>query len=612
MEASISADSEGDVRRRCKAIPNCSRGIEHIRFVSIERLYSGTLTSRIVTWIRHLPDRQTRPFKGAYSTVAPFFLGVNMSDFPEELLDYCTTALQRKYYTAIMETGGYRPAARILGSIKHQSLANLVTCLKQRRSEGVYVPATKNRKVIQKKESATKQLPQKKKARYVITSAQNATPVFKEGLASLRQYCKHNKAELIVIPIRYHNPTSVWTVKDESSDWWAPEIEADIVDRRTELNSNLVLLADIRIQPTAVRPTSGMETFCGGQSTIIGHPKLEVVTIPTPQNKLSKIIHTTGAITVENYTDSKSGKKGEHHHAFGALVVEISGDKFFLRQLNMNDDGSFHDLDARYTPSGVDRGIPAAGLVLGDLHERFVDPGVVKATFGKGGIVDTVKPKNVVFHDVLDFHSQNHHHRKKVFTKIAKHNTNRANVEDEITECAAFVDKHLRDDQRAVFVPSNHPDAIARWVEETDWRDDPENAAFYLETALAMVRSLDTSFADPFVYWMKKKLAKAKQCVFPARDESLMIAGIEVGMHGDKGPNGSRGAIRSFGKIGVKSVIGHSHTPGFMDGVAQVGTSSLLRLEYNSGPSSWMHAHCLIYPDSKRSLIFIIDGEWRG
>ncbi len=536
-----------------------------------------------------------------------------MSDFPPELLKYCTTARQREQYESLMQTGSYRATKRAMGYATHKNLMDLVDKLRIREKTGIYDPLEQGR-VMHEDESfkATKQLPHKQKARYVITCAQNATPVFPQGLAALRQYCKKNKAELVVIPIRYHNPTSAWTKADESSDWWASEIEADIVDTRTELNANLVLLADIRIQPTAVRPTSGMETFCGGQSTIIGHPKLEVVTIPTPQNQLAKIIHTTGAITVENYTDSKAGKKGEHHHAFGALVVEISGDKFFLRQINMEEDGSFYDLDARYSPSGVDTGIKAAALVLGDLHERFVDPGVVKATFGKGGIVDTVNPQNVVFHDVLDFHSQNHHHRKKVFTKIAKHNADRANVEDEITECAAFIDKHLRDDQTAIFVPSNHPDAIARWVEETDWREDPENAGFYLETALAMVRSLDNELVDPFVYWMQKKLKRVSQCEFPARDDSVMIHGIEVGMHGDKGPNGSRGYIRGFGRIGVKSVIGHSHTPGFMDGVAQVGTSSNLRLEYNSGPSSWMHCHCLVYQSGKRSLLWIIGGEWKA
>ena len=523
-----------------------------------------------------------------------------------EILKHCENKKQTEVVEAVIKHGSVKAASMALGTTERWLFTILSRARRNAERAGILSSETASQA------APSKEIRPKKKARYIITCAQNATPVFGAGLDSLRVYCKLNKAELVVVPIRYHNPTSTWTKQDESSDWWASEISADIVSTRTELNHNLVLLADIRIQPTAVRPTSGMETFCGGQSTIIGHPKLEVVTIPTPQNQLAKIIHTTGAITVENYTDSKAGKKGEHHHAFGALVVEINGDKFFMRQINMEDDGSFYDLDTLYTSNGAESGFRAAGLVLGDLHERFVDPGVVKATFGKRGIVDTVSPETVVFHDVLDFHSQNHHHRKKVFTKIAKHKDRRANVEEEITECAAFIDKHLRDDQVAVFAASNHPDALARWIEETDWREDQENAEFYLETALAMVRSLEDGLVDPFVYWMKKKLSRTSQCSYPARDESVLVAGIECGMHGDKGANGSRGAIKGFGRIGVKSVIGHSHTPGFMDGVAQVGTSSLLRLEYNSGPSSWMHCHCVIYPDGKRSLLFIIDGEWRG
>jgi hypothetical protein len=539
--------------------------------------------------------------------------------FPIDLLDYCVTARQREQYQTLVSIGSYRKTARAMGYATHRNLMALVHSLKVREKTGIFNPKTGMREMTANAAPRpSKPIKLKKKASYVITCAQNATPVFPEGLAAIRHYLKHNKAELIVIPLRYHNPTSMWTEKDESSEWWAPEIDADIVDQRTELNENLVLLADIRIQPTAVRPTSGMETFCGGQSTIIGHPKLETVTIPTPQNKLAKIIHTTGAITVENYTDSKAGKKGEHHHAFGALIVEIAGDKFFIRQLNIDDDGSFYDLDTLYAPSGVTLGVSASGLVLGDLHERFADPGVIKATFTHGkSIVKTVKPDAVVFHDVMDFHSQNHHHRHKVFTRIAKHVDRRSSVEDEVSECAAFIDNIATEGQRIIFAPSNHPDALARWVEDTDWKDDPENCIFYLKTALAMAESARMSdsgaaYIDPFVYWMNTKLKCVDQCEFPVRDESVMISGIECGMHGDKGPNGSRGAIRGFGRIGVKSVIGHSHTPGVIDGVYQVGTSSRLRLEYSGGPSSWMHCHCIIYPNGKRSLLWIIDGEWRN
>jgi hypothetical protein len=64
-------------------------------------------------------------------------------------------------------------------------------------------------------------------------------------------------------------------------------------------------------------------------------------------------------------------------------------------------------------------------------------------------------------------------------------------------------------------------------------------------------------------------------------------------------------------RIGARTVIGHSHSPGIEEGCYQTGTSSMLRMGYNSGPSSWLHAHCIIYPNGKRSLAVVVDGKWR-
>jgi hypothetical protein len=82
-------------------------------------------------------------------------------------------------------------------------------------------------------------------------------------------------------------------------------------------------------------------------------------------------------------------------------------------------------------------------------------------------------------------------------------------------------------------------------------------------------------------------------------------------MHGHLGANGARGGLRGFSKLGVKTIVGHSHTPGIIEGAYQVGTSSHLKLEYNDGPSSWLNTHALVYPNGKRTLINIIKGKWR-
>ncbi len=226
--------------------------------------------------------------------------------------------------------------------------------------------------------------------RYVITAAQNATPVNEAFLASLLALCEERKAQLIVIPYRYHNPTSVWSAKAKSQDWWDNRLTPYLYDRRRVLNKNLILLGDIKTQPTAIRPLEGFESISGPLSAVIGHPKLELTTVPTPQNRLPKILTTTGAVTERNYIPSKAGKRGEFHHTFGAAYVEIKGSRFHLRQLNAVKDGSFIDLGYEYSGAGV-KWVGVTGIVLGDEHEEFLDPAVRRATFGPHGIVTTLR-----------------------------------------------------------------------------------------------------------------------------------------------------------------------------------------------------------------------------
>lgn len=453
--------------------------------------------------------------------------------------------------------------------------------------------------------------------RVVITAAQNATPVNEPFFRTLLAYCRHRRAQLIVIPYRYKNPTSMWSAKAEHDDWWAPELAPYLLDRRVQLNPNLVLLADIKTQPTARAPLQGFETVTGALSAIVGHPKLALKTVPTPQSRMAKILTTTGAVTAKNYIPSKAGKKAEHHHTFGACVVELSGRKFHLRQLNAVRDGSFCDLNYEYSGSKM-REARVEALVMGDTHAEFVDPAVLKATFGgAGSMVAVLKPKTLVWHDIFDAYSISHWHRHEIFVKYVKHQTGNGNIERDLDKTFALIDRVTPKGVKNVFVPSNHPDAIARWVKETDPRTDPENCVFWAETFKAMCLGStwgDTGARtpDPFAYWARKKLKTADQAVFPARNDSYVVSGIECAYHGDAGPNGARGSRAGFTKIGVKTIIGHSHSPGIDGGSYQVGTSSRLNLEYAKGPSSWLHTHCVVYSSGKRSLVTCVEGEWRA
>lgn len=455
---------------------------------------------------------------------------------------------------------------------------------------------------------------------YVITCAQNATPVHKGFWKALQQYCKKRNARLVVIPTRYKNPTSRFSADQENDEWWASEVMEYLCAGRVVLNNNLMVLGDIKVQPTATTPLSSFGPISRHYSGIIGHPKLALTTIATPQDTLPKMMATTGACTIKNYTDSRAGKNGEFHHSFGALVVEIQ-DKwvFHLRQLNAIENGSFIDLDMEYTSRGYRKAPPAAGLFMGDTHVEHVDPKVVDATFAPGGIVEVLKPKILVWADLLDFFSQNHHHRNRPFTRLAKHKAGRQLVIDELKKTLNFLSKHTPKGVQSLVQASNHNEHLDRWVREADWKYDMDNAEVYLETALAMAKSAKmdrgrVEVVDPMVYWAKRLMPKAelKRVKFLSRDEGFLIKDVEVSFHGDEGANGARGSRKAFKSIGRRTIIGHSHSPGIEDGCYQVGTSSYLRLEYNSGLSSWLQSHAVIYANGKRSLIHIIGSDWRA
>ncbi|QDJ96434.1 putative A1 protein [Xanthomonas phage Xoo-sp13] len=458
--------------------------------------------------------------------------------------------------------------------------------------------------------------------RYLITSAQNNTPIHQPFFASLLNYCEENNAELLVIPYRYKNPTSVFTDKDYET--WDSALDPYMVRGNLKICPELVLVGGVKIQPTAVQPLSGFEGYTGSSSAVFGHPKVQLKTVPTPNKELPKILTTTGAVTIPNYTDSKAGFKGEFHHSLAALVVEVTDEEFHIRHVHSHSDGSFYDLDSYYTTNEITTGHRVAALVTGDTHAMFLDKQVEAATYSnEDSIVKVLRPEMRVFHDLTDFYSRNHHHRGDDLLNFAKHLIGNDDVEAELQISADLVDKYNDPESLNVIVKSNHDEAFDRWLREANPLNDPKNARFFYYMKYNQYKSVKQtgngrfSAFDPFEFWcfnpdQQTGLKAADNTHFLKRDESLTVGNIELGFHGDQGPNGARGSIQNMSKIGAKAIIGHSHSPGIYEGVYQVGTSSELDLGYNSGPSSWLTTHAVVYPDGKRTLIHIINGRWRA
>jgi len=480
---------------------------------------------------------------------------------------------------------------------------------------------------------------------FVVTAAQNATPLHDAFWASLLQYCEFRGAELMVIPIRYKNATSRWTESQANAEWWLDrpalpydpetmkETEAAYYARvypnrkylwnvRKDLNKNISVLGDIKVQPTAVSPLSGFEGLTHGESGILGHTKLQLKVVATPQGKYPKILTTTGACTVKNYTDSRAGKLGEFHHTLAAVVVEVDGPWFALRQINAKSDGTFYDLDYLYDGTkrnpvnyiGSNGSAPA--IVMGDTHVEGIDPAVEKATFQD--IIPFFRPRKLFWHDLEDGGSVNHWAAKNPLVTGARYFAQQGSASDEFYDALAFVSERTPVGTESYIVASNHNDWLHRWILERDWKTlSPRDRGFYLKVASKLYEKAkllngdDADRLNAFIMLAKEHFARVPNIKVLDYEESCVVEGIECGMHGHFGPNGSRGSARSMRRIGVKSIIGHSHTPAIEEGCYQVGTSTRLSRGYTHGPSSWLNTHCLIYPNGKRTLINVIDGKWR-
>ena len=184
------------------------------------------------------------------------------------------------------------------------------------------------------------------KKRFIVTWAQNNTPVHMNFLKNIEAYAEFINADIHVIAGRYKNPTSIWSMNNESEEFWDDNVLKYLDYNRHDIHKFLSILSDVRIQPTAVNPMSGMQGISGANSCIFGSPKVQLEVIPVLEGSKPKIMLTTGAVTKHNYTDSKSGKKGEFHHTYGFVVVEIKDkETFYIRQVTADDkQGNFTDL----------------------------------------------------------------------------------------------------------------------------------------------------------------------------------------------------------------------------------------------------------------------------
>lgn len=301
---------------------------------------------------------------------------------------------------------------------------------------------------------------------YFLSWAQNATPVHTPFLHNIKTYAEYLGAELYIVPGRYRNPTSVFT--DQKDDWWDTSIEDYLTLSRMGLHKGVTLAADVKVQPTASDPLSGFEGLTGESSTIFGHPRVHLKTLPVLEGHPFKFLFTTGAVTIPNYTDSKAGKKGEFHHTYGFVIVEVKDDDtYFIRQVTADPNGNFYDILNKIENNTVSVIDSVESYIMGDLHSSEKDEPLFEATLS---YLDILRPKNVVLHDVFSGKSISHHERKDPIKQFQKLQSGDAYLEKEIDITLDDIETLLP--YNPVIVRSNHDcyEKTTEFLTETGWK----------------------------------------------------------------------------------------------------------------------------------------------
>lgn len=446
-----------------------------------------------------------------------------------------------------------------------------------------------------------------KYSRFVITTAVVEKPIHLGFYKSLKNYCEKNEALLLILPCQ-----DVFNRKTEFQWTLAPELRGEfVIFDDLALNSKLFVSA-IKLSAKHINPLTGLGRISQRNGSFIyASPKqaLEYIQVSN-RKKIPRAIMTTGAVTqndykTDRYMSARTSYIAENDHVIGAVIVEVENSKkFYFRQVQADvKTGAFADCGIKYLPDGTAQEYLPQAIVLGDYHAGETDENVKRVT---KDLVADVRPMDMILHDLYNGKSISHHDIGKPLVLAKKAMENNLSLQAEVR----FMNRELEElsswiEGSCVIVKSNHDEVLERYLKEGRYVKDPHNHYYSLELARKLLEG-----KDPLQYSSEivEKLQNRDKFIWLQRDEEYKIGNVECGAHGDGWGVTMPTLEKAFGNC----VVGHTHTAGIFRGVFRVGTSSLLRLDYNvGGLSTWTHTHCLVYPNGSRQLINIIKDQYR-
>lgn len=456
--------------------------------------------------------------------------------------------------------------------------------------------------------------------RWILTAAQDDTDIHLGFWTNLQMFARHCGAQICVGGFTYNH--ALYTDHETRTASYRAEVEPFL--RFEPMDCGPVLFcAEMNTLPTAVRPLSGLTTYAQGRTAVFPHAKLAFESVPAMPGKFVPSVMTTGAVTVPNYVKKKAGLKAEFHHVLGAVIVEADDlGNAWCRQISATSDGAFQDLDVSVSAGRISVGNRVKAVTFGDIHIPSLADDVFQALWGRNSqsLMEVLRPEYIFIHDLMSFEMASRHVAGDPIHRARMRAAASDGIRWQVREGAKFLRAIERETCRTVMIESNHDDRLSQWARSDADRMDTENAEYWHECNLHLLRAIRAGDHEfNLIRWaLKNEDARGLSGIdFVPMGGSFLICqdsgGIECGMHGHQGCNGSRGTATGLAKMGTRLTIADKHSPQILDGVYIAGMSGDLDQGYNTSPSSWQRSHVVAYPNGKRALITqAADARWRA
>lgn len=412
-------------------------------------------------------------------------------------------------------------------------------------------------------------------SRLILTSYLVGSTVFKPFWENLVLLSEQINADIIVLPMRYRNPTVLQEAIQQDSEQYIDPLVIPYLCVDRFQHGFVKVLADIKINPTNIEPLNTLTSFSYGDHIVVGHSTQQIKPLTNGKYEKTLTAWSTGSCSIPELSDSLAGKKAELHHRFGAVIADYTS----IRSFHATKKGVFIDQGLEYdsSPSAhvkIKKVKPVA-CVMGDLHYGQEDRVAYVWALQRAKEYEC---DFLILNDSFDGSTVNHHvkslsERTRFFDTLF---AELANHRKEI--------KSLRDQGfKPYLVHSNHTDFITRWAAETE-----RNQVHFKD--LEIFDRLNQGFN------IENYLDDLLGCVTLQAD--LVIQSFRI-VHGHERFGGARGGIKSYNQTGTRTAYGHTHKVESLQGHENVGCLCLLDPEYVQGFSSWIHSVGFIWPNGK-------------